>query len=209
MVASAGGVSKTLPREIPKAAEIPKSTPAVSDTAQVPLQMEDPSPKILPEKPVSKPSKDLSKTEAEVDVPPLRPESFTIVEVEDATGLPLRASQEYLVWKDKDGTLGFGNVAYPDADILSICALGKWFHMKRIPEKEAEDRTTRGQGVPDKKDSDALTDVLKERFLAWRDGHGSVGFGDVAYPKPEGISEIYVDGTWQGLAEKSQGGKDG
>ena len=65
--------------------------------------------------------------------------SFTIVEMEDGQvkstdEIASDMSKQVLVWKNKDGTLGFGNVDYPKGDNVSdINVDGVWEKNKTQP----------------------------------------------------------------------------
>ena len=67
------------------------------------------------------------------------PDAFSILETEECTDLPAEVGQEHLVWKDKDGIIGFGNVDYPRAKRMAILEDGKWLSVERprveIPEQ--------------------------------------------------------------------------
>jgi hypothetical protein len=76
--------------------------------------------------------------EEEKYVPPPLPWAFTIVEVETCTGFPVEVSQRHLVWREKAGIMGFGNVEYPDDERLTICANGQWVDVKRVRQKSDE-----------------------------------------------------------------------
>jgi hypothetical protein len=63
------------------------------------------------------------------------PSAYILEGVEDAVGPVAEASRQYLVWRDDHGTLGFGNVDYPDEETLGICTDGQWFNVKKVQQK--------------------------------------------------------------------------
>ena len=108
-----------------------------------------------------------------------------------------RFGGQYLVWKDPRGTIGFGNVEYPDADRLSIQTGDGWDTLKR---QSLEKKTVVPSGtslVKKKKDFDALVSNLSNRYLVWKDKDGVVGFGDVEYPDNHDMSHIHEHNRWQ------------
>jgi len=135
MVASVGGLSKTktaTPKQ-PDAGKVSK--PGISGKVQVALSTAAPA-QDSSGKPVSD---DLERMpEEEKYVPPPLPGAFTIVEVETCTGFPVEVSQRHLVWREKAGIMGFGNVEYPDDERLTICANGQWVDVKRVRQKSDE-----------------------------------------------------------------------
>ncbi|MBW1860102.1 MAG: hypothetical protein JRI70_08525 [Deltaproteobacteria bacterium] len=69
------------------------------------------------------------------------PEPFSILGDEECTGFPLDVSQQHLVWKDKEGVIGFGNVEYPGVERMAILADGKWVSVERVrPETQESDK---------------------------------------------------------------------
>jgi hypothetical protein len=59
------------------------------------------------------------------------PEPFSIVGSEECMDLSLEVGQRHLVWKDKDGIIGFGNVDYPGVARMAILEDGKWVSVER------------------------------------------------------------------------------
>jgi hypothetical protein len=49
---------------------------------------------------------------------------------EVVSGVESELGRRYLVWKNKNGVLGFGNMQYPAVDRQSIYAMGIWFDVK-------------------------------------------------------------------------------
>jgi hypothetical protein len=59
------------------------------------------------------------------------PEPFSVLGAEECTDIPLEVGQRHLVWKDKQGVIGFGNVEYPGTKRMSILDDGKWVSVER------------------------------------------------------------------------------
>jgi hypothetical protein len=134
MVASAGDVSKTEISKLPDKSET--SQPATSEKAQATTPMERRL-QALVQKPLPTEWKRVSEEEKRYIGQPI-PEPFTVVDAETCKGFPVEASGQHLVWKDRLGVLGFGNVDYPDAGKLTICANGQWVRVKRAPQETRE-----------------------------------------------------------------------
>lgn len=65
------------------------------------------------------------------------PEDLPEIEVETyinagpAPPIAISLSNKFLVWKDKNGNLGFGNVNYPDQKNIYICTSDKWLTLAK------------------------------------------------------------------------------
>jgi len=110
--------------------------------------------------------------------------------------LPSELSTRYLVWKDEHGTLGFGNVVYPEAGQVSAYEADEWIGVERpalspvtAPEEE--------YAPPEGPSPETVASELSTRYLVWKDEHGNLGFGNVVYPGTKGVSYVHVDGDWE------------
>ncbi len=106
-----------------------------------------------------------------------------------------RLSGEFLVWKNKDGTVGFGNVQYPETgDIDYTNTEGAWYKLSKdtVVEKQPEKVTT----FKSETESEIIASRLGGEFLMWKNRDGTVGFGNVQYPERSDIEYVNVDGTW-------------
>jgi len=123
------------------------------------------------------------------------PEVETYIETGPAPPAASALSNRYLVWKDKNGNLGFGNINYPDEKGISICNSGKWLALAKT-RISAAGRTQNSEvmtALRQKRNS-----ILKysRRFLVWKNRQGILGFGNIEYPSHEKVSLIYADGDW-------------
>ncbi|MBW2317457.1 MAG: hypothetical protein JRF24_02005 [Deltaproteobacteria bacterium] len=103
---------------------------------------------------------------------------------------------QYLVWKDKGGAVGFGNVQYPEKDLVSVYHFDNWVRMKRprgtpAPAEQKADETGKQKGAR------GTTSKLSANCLIWKGKHGTLGFGNLQYPKIKDVSSICVNGTWE------------
>ena len=125
------------------------SKPAISETTQVAPQIEPPAQSLpekpVPEKPEPLPEEETPEEEKTYVISPM-PEAFTIVDAETCTGFAVEASKRQLVWREKGGIIGFGNVDYPDAERLAICAYGEWVNVKRVRQESDESEASRRVG---------------------------------------------------------------
>jgi hypothetical protein len=103
---------------------------------------------------------------------------------------------QYLVWKDKDGTLGFSNAAYPEKNRVSIFQEDSWMPAERAL-VSTETRPADKDRLVKKKLPETISSELGNRFLVWKDQRGALGFSNVEYPETNDISSAYVAGDWQ------------
>lgn len=115
-------------------------------------------------------------------------------------------SRNYLVWKDAGGTLGFGNIQYPSTDRLAIFAIGQWYNLKMPPKKAAQ--VPLPQEWETQRTPETVAAALNRKFLVWKDGTGTVGFGNTAYPA-EGLNRVLLGDTWQPLHTGDETGISG
>ena len=108
---------------------------------------------------------------------------------------------QYLVWKDKNGTVGFGNVQYPHRDLEVVLQQGDWLVAESML------KTSEGAGTGDpsqatveepKKD---MASRFAKQFLIWKDNSGRIGFGNTQYPRKD-VSAIYGPDRWESEARQ-------
>ena len=103
---------------------------------------------------------------------------------------------EDLVWKDKQGNLGFGDAAYPKSGQISAYEEDGWVGMERpapLPGTDSE----KAYAAPEGSSPEEVASEAGTRYLVWKDEHGNLGFGNVAYPRKKGVTYIHVDGNWE------------
>lgn len=122
-------------------------------------------------------------------------QTVVIDESETPSGLVSELSNSYLVWKDEQGYLGFGNVQYPRIDGLSIATPYNWFNVNRPFEEEASD-TQEIMTSENENDIEATASYFSEQYLVWKDKNGNIGFGNTQYPVTEDIEYVNIDGEW-------------
>jgi hypothetical protein len=108
-------------------------------------------------------------------------------------------SSGFLVWKEKNGTLGFGNVQYPGKDLDSVYDFDGWAEAKQPPSIE-KGRGTQKAERPRTRFPEDLAAAFSTRYLVWKDKGGVLGFGNVQYPETETISGVHVNGSWESVA---------
>lgn len=123
------------------------------------------------------------------------PEIVSVAREEIAPGVDPQLENTYLVWKDEKGRLGFGNVDYPSSYRLSVYSNGAYQTIRRPAPLE------RKSGVTDltdhEKTPDEIASSMEKQILVWRNKDGTLGFGNVDYPKGDNVSHINVDGEWE------------
>jgi len=116
----------------------------------------------------------------------------------DPLGLAGRTSKDLLVWRQDDGSLGFGNVQYPKARQLYIATADHWYRMEQRPVAVPEAIPTREQRPVNAADTVAgLT--RGNQYIAWKDKNGVIGFGNVQYPGAD-VADVSINGRWEKLA---------
>ena len=123
-----------------------------------------------------------------------QPEITPVAESRAATGAASEFGYRYLVWKSKQGTLGFGNVEYPAADTQTRYAMGAWYSLK-MPEPEKEAPVPADGQIERKKDPETIASDLSRQYLVWKGQRGTLGFGNVRYPEEDHIYVFETD-TW-------------
>jgi len=123
----------------------------------------------------------------------VQPEIISIGEAEKGSGIEFELSRNYLVWKERNGVLGFSNIQYPVADRLSICAIGMWYNVKVPLPKAQEPTDAETQIATKRKGPDMIAANLNRRHLVWKDEMGVLGFGNVQYPERAPVSVFQTE----------------
>jgi len=131
-----------------------------------------------------------------------KPETISIIDSEIASGIGSDVTQRFLVWKDSNGALGFGNVNYPSADRLAVTMLGKWYDVKRQPPEKEKPIALAAESGKKKRTLDQIAADLSERALVWKDSNGIIGFGDVEYPNVDRLA-VSTGDRWYNLKKRS------
>ncbi len=127
----------------------------------------------------------------------IRPEIISVVEFDVTSTTEAEFSRRYLVWKDKNGILGFGNVQYPVAERQTVYTMGSWYDVKAPLPKE-EGPITPAKTAKKKEGPEVLVSSLSGRYLVWKSPHGILGFGNVGYPERDRVS-VFQDDSWVGV----------
>ena len=123
------------------------------------------------------------------------PEIVSVIKEEIAPGIDPRIGSAYLVWKDEKGRLGFGNVDYPSSYRLSVYSNGMYQNIKRSERSEQGSDFTRRMNQ--EKSKDEIASDISKQTLVWKNKDGTLGFGNVDYPKGDEVSHVNVNGVWQ------------
>jgi len=118
-----------------------------------------------------------------------------------AEQMAVRYGGKYLVWKDKKGVIGYGNVQDPGSKNMSaILAGGQWIDVE-APEPVTREASASSRPVEKKeKDLETIASEYSGTYLVWKDKNGSIGYGNVQYPGQIGVDYICVNGSWQKVA---------
>jgi hypothetical protein len=197
MVATPTPVPKTLvakAKEVEKLEEFALEESEVSAQARLSLARER-FLKTLRQRQIDVTSISLPERDEARIISTVQPEIISISEPELDSGVEFDLSYKYLVWKDNNGVLGFSNIRYPDADRLSICAVGRWYNVK-IPLPEGKEPIETEPETAKRKKRPEMTATSLDRYcLVWKDQHGTLGFGNVEYPERDPVSVFQTD-SW-------------
>lgn len=124
---------------------------------------------------------------------PIGPADITIAEI------GAQHSDEYMVWQDEAGHVGFSNVQYPEQKPLQHYQAGQW-----VAVKPAE----WGTGIDDEFDEagertamDAVGEASSQNYIVWRDADGHIGISNVQLPTSTDQLEVHMDGEWLAAAQ--------
>lgn len=126
-----------------------------------------------------------------------QPEVISMVEGEIGHGIDSDISKKMLVWRDKNGVLGFGNVIYPGTKNLTIYKNGNWINIKNPAPQAVKTPGIEKTPVQTTRQPDKIATDFSNKFLVWKDKKGNIGYGNVQYPPFENIAYICVNGNWQ------------
>jgi hypothetical protein len=127
---------------------------------------------------------------------PYEPKLVSTAQLSEAEQFVERVKGNFLVWKKEDGTLGFGNVQYPNSEEMIIYDKGEWIQIRQLsPILETKTETQQAR-VEKKATVDRLAAAYSSRFLVWKDPEGTVCLSNVQYPNSQDI-QIHVEGSWQ------------
>lgn len=130
---------------------------------------------------------DLSDTSEDELLPPA---DITIAEIGE------RYSDDYMVWQDEAGHVGFSNVQYPEQKALHHYQKGQWVAVKPA-QWDMETRTDAAPGISsDEEALDAVTAASNQNFIVWRDANGHIGISNVQLPTSTEQLEVHMDGEW-------------
>ncbi len=108
-------------------------------------------------------------------------------------------SRRNLTWKRSDGSIGFGNVAYPIASDFKIYTREGWMRMKASLKPEPAPAITDEQYGPRNKDE--IASKFGRKHLIWKSKTGELGFGNVQYPDKEAVDGVHSGDHWDRLPE--------
>jgi len=137
---------------------------------------------------------------------PLTSRKSTLFELEPVSTQKLNEKEhfvqevkgEFLVWKNDDGTLGFGNIQYPISEEMTIYDQGEWVQIRYRSPKTQTNKAT-GQRQQEKTGGlGRLIAANSGQVFVWKDPKGIICFSNVQYPHNQNI-KIYVEGRWQSV----------
>lgn len=100
---------------------------------------------------------------------------------------------KFLVWRDENGNIGYGNMGLPRGRRIKILSKNEWIDLGQDespgmqPQKEVEER----------RKPDQIAAEYSNRYFVWKDKRGNLGYGNTQFPGEHEIDLICVDGNWQ------------
>lgn len=125
----------------------------------------------------------LHRRPAAAESPPVQKEAADIAE---------HLADDYLVWRDAAGRLGVGNYTYPRQGPVDVYTGRRWAR-KESPEPPS----SRAAVPPGGGDAGDRSMLYRRSELVWQDKSGALGFGNLALPPLENLSEVYDSGQWR------------
>lgn len=105
-------------------------------------------------------------------------------------------AKRYLVWKNSDGTMGYGNVAYPKKRDINIYAADNWVRLAGDDGQRVLPASAAGSRVVDVQTTEAtLAQTYSRQYLVWKDKTGALGYGNVLYPEKRSAA-VYQQDEW-------------
>ena len=127
---------------------------------------------------------------------PYEPKLVSTAQLSEEERFVERVKGKLLVLKKEDGTLGFGNVQYPNSEEMIIYDKGEWIQIRQLRPLPEFNATTLTAGVDKESTVDSLSAAYSDRFLVWKDPEGVAYLSNVQYSNNQNI-QIHVEGSWQ------------
>jgi hypothetical protein len=127
---------------------------------------------------------------------PYEPKLVSTAQLSEEEQFIERVKGKFLVWKREDGTVGFGNVQYPNSEEMIIYDKGEWIHIRHLNPILETKTTTLQAGAEKEATVDRLAAAYSDRFLIWKDPEGTAYLSNVQYSNNQNI-QIHVEGSWQ------------
>jgi hypothetical protein len=124
------------------------------------------------------------------------PEVIAVQEVKEKEKSLCEKEGGYLVWRSKDGSIGFSNVQYPQQDQITIYDSGMWIEIKHRNAGAAAKSQSLSPAVESSNDARHIAEASSEGYLLWKDQKGNIGFSNVQYPEREYVAQIWQNGSW-------------
>ena len=107
-------------------------------------------------------------------------------------------SDDYMVWQDETGHVGFSNVQYPEQKSLQHYQDGQWVAVN--PSQRDTPVDLASDSTPVALETDAVAAASNQNYLVWRDANGHIGISNVQLPTSTDQLEVHLDGEWLAAA---------
>jgi hypothetical protein len=124
------------------------------------------------------------------------PEVVSVLEAKEKENSLCENKDGYLVWRSADGSIGFGDVQYPQQDQVTIYDSGMWVKIKYRNAAAAGKNYSLASRTDPGKSMEPVAAASSDGYLLWKDQKGNIGYGNVQYPEAEQVTQIWLNGSW-------------
>lgn len=108
--------------------------------------------------------------------------------------------ERYMVWKDRDGSIGVSNVEFPDKTDMYVAVRNRWYSVTRRQQNLQQTGETEATAavVAEQKSIEEIATDFSRSYLVWKEDSGEIGIGNMQYPEKESLVVASRNG-WDSL----------
>jgi hypothetical protein len=189
------GVMVAAPTPTPEPAEVKTPEAPITGIPEITIQSREEFWEALRRRELDKGAQPLPQKRTSATLLARRPKIISVIESDVVSEAEREVSQRYLVWKDNNGTLGFGDAQFPAATSRTIYEEGNWYDMTIPMPKEMVSISSDTEPVGPEVDPGEIASNMGERYLVWKGEQGTLGFGNIEYPEKDRVS-VFAEDDW-------------
>jgi hypothetical protein len=189
------GVMVATPIPTPEPAEVETPEAPITGTPEISIQSREEFWEALRRRELDKAAQPLPQKRTSAILLARRPKIISVVEPGVVSEAEREVSQKYLVWKDNDGTLGFGDAQFPAATSRTVFDEGNWYDVTIPMPEEMVSVGSDTQPAGTEVDPKEIVSKMGDRYLVWKGEQGTLGFGNIAYPEKDPVA-VFGDNDW-------------